>query len=676
MFFVSALLVALFSTLFETSIDRAFLATHDNDWTSAATALDEAFSQDPQTFEANNFHYLRGRIAENQNDWMRAREEFNWIGLENPLWPLAAWHALRASARLGDQASAEQLFAVLPRDFPSELKMQIARETGGPLALKIYQDVPTREARLERAKLQNDVATLWSLLRENKDDDVALDCARLVVLYAGAARDQMDVAQVFVNHRQFDEALQLYGQASADSAYAAEARYQIGRIEFQLQDYAKAIEVYRAIAKEFEGTNWQKDTEYQIALCYWRMGDYHSSEQAYLNYIRKYGSAGMEEGATRNLVDVYRVLGENQKAIQTLDRALMTRLSPATRQVFLFTKGKILYSQNRYAAAIPIFQQLRQMRLRAAPGAATPEEVEYFQALSQSKLGNRNAAETIWRKLSRDEFSYYGQRAAERLGQRAVENSTPACSSADSITPKYIETDLASFSHPVRTAIDPSSQAVTELVFLRLWDEAAFWIEHAPNRIPTRAAAEIAYLGGRYNRSITYADRLPKTESILALLYPPGYRQTICNAATAQKVDPLWLHAIIWQESKYNPLARSGASARGLMQFIPETAHTIAASAGISDLTIDKLYDPGVSIDLGARYWSSLLDQLKSPEMALAAYNGGADNVEKWKSKSSDPDLFVADIGFVETKKYVMSVFAARAAYGSLLKNKEVADGH
>ena len=54
--------------------------------------------------------------------------------------------------------------------------------------------------------------------------------------------------------------------------------------------------------------------------------------------------------------------------------------------------------------------------------------------------------------------------------------------------------------------------------------------------------------------------------------------------------------------------------------------------------------------------------------MALAAYNGGADNVEKWRSKASDPELFVADIGFAETKKYVLAVFAARAAYASLLK--------
>ena len=94
----------------------------------------------------------------------------------------------------------------------------------------------------------------------------------------------------------------------------------------------------------------------------------------------------------------------------------------------------------------------------------------------------------------------------------------------------------------------------------------------------------------------------------------------------------------------------------------------VAGSLGIVDLTIEQLYEPVTSIQLGARYWAILLNQLKSPEMALAAYNGGIDNVERWKNKSSDPDLFVADIGFSETKKYVMSVFAARAAYGSLAK--------
>ena len=671
MYLVSTLLVALFSTVFESSIDRAFTAAKMNDWPGASSALDEAFTQDPQTFDANNLHYLRGRIAENQNEWLRAREEFNKIPADNPLYSLAVWHALRASVQIHDEASAAQLLGALPREFPAELKMRIAREAGQPLAVKIYEDLSTREARLEQAKLQNDIRSMRDLLRENKDDDVALEAARLFAPRVLTSLDEIDVAQVFAAHRQFEQALLLYEKAAADPAHAADARYETGRVYFQLQNYRSAIDVYRAIVKDFEGTVWQKDTEYQIALSYWRMADYHNSETAFLDYIRKYGPAANKEAAIRNLVDVYRVLGENRKGVETIDRALMTRLSPVTRQVFLFTKAKILYSEKRYAAASAIFQQLGQMKLRSAAGAATSEEVQYFRALSQSKLGNKAAAEAIWRKLALDEFSYYGQRAAEKLGRtqsgRLAVSSTAACLPAESLT-VAVEADLANLRHPVRSEIS-RSDVVSELVFLRLWDEAAFWMERPGGaRIPPRAAAEIAYLAGRYNRSIFYADRLPKTESTLPLLYPAGYRQTICNAAMAQNVDPAWLHAIIWQESKYNPNARSGAAARGLMQFIPETAQAVAASAGMSEVTPDKLYDPAISIQLGAKYWSTLLGQLNSPEMALAAYNGGADNVEKWRSKASDPELFVADIGFAETKKYVLAVFAARAAYASLLK--------
>ena len=191
----------------------------------------------------------------------------------------------------------------------------------------------------------------------------------------------MQLAEVFTNHRVFDEALPLYRKASTDPTLAAEARYQIARIHFQQENYPLALEDYRSISKDFEGTDWQKEADYQIASCYWRLNDYKNSEKAYLDYIRKYGHNGMEEAATRNLADVYRVLGENQKAVALLDRALATQLSVSTRQVFLFTKAKILYSQKRYAAALVLFQQLGRTKLRSAPGSATTEEIQYFQAL-------------------------------------------------------------------------------------------------------------------------------------------------------------------------------------------------------------------------------------------------------------------------------------------------------
>jgi soluble lytic murein transglycosylase len=103
------------------------------------------------------------------------------------------------------------------------------------------------------------------------------------------------------------------------------------------------------------------------------------------------------------------------------------------------------------------------------------------------------------------------------------------------------------------------------------------------------------------------------------------------------------------------------------MQFIPDTANAIGPSIGMANLPLEKLFDPAISIRLGAAYWAALMDMFESPELALAAYNGGPGNVARWRDKSSDPELFVSDIGFVETKRYVMAVFSAHAAYASLV---------
>jgi soluble lytic murein transglycosylase-like protein/TolA-binding protein len=664
MSFVVTLLLLLGPTSFELKIDQAYSQIESQDWNGAAVTLDQAGAEQPAMFAANNFHYLRGRVAEHQGDWVRAKQEFAQIASDNPLYPLALWHYAVVATKLRDDAAVLNSVSSLPANFPRELKLRLAHEASRDVSLRVYQDDFSREARLERARALGDTKAIWNLIRENKDDDVALDAARIVAPTAETAADEMAIAEIFAGHRQFEEALPLYQRAANDKTSEAEVRFRIARIHFQQEKFALSIDEYRALIKDFPGTDWEKEADYQIPSCYWRLGDFRNSEKAYLDYIQKYGQAGMREAATRNLVDVYRALGENQKALTTLDRALATRLSIATQQVFLFTKAKILYTEKRYAAALAIFQQLGRVKLRSAPGSATEDEVKYFQALSQSKLGNKTAATTIWQQLARDRFSYYGQRAAEKLGKEGIPNTAPACLSERNTMSKNFETELASLRHPLRDDVDSSADIVSELVFLRLWDEAAEWLNWSNARPERRQAASIAYLGGQFDRSISFANRLPKTNANLPLQYPAGYRQLICDASSTRKTDPLWLQAIIWQESKYDPTSRSGAGARGLMQFIPETASAVAASIGMPSLSVEKLYDPAVSIQLGGAYWASLMEKFKSPEMALAAYNGGPDNVERWRSKSSDPELFVSDIGFVETKKYVMLVFAARAAYG------------
>src|SRR5204863_6802487 len=132
-------------TPFESAIDRAFTGIQIRDWLTAAAALDQANAEDPGVFAANNFSYLRGRVAENQGDWRRALEEFRKVGFGNPLYAASLWHAARASAKLGDEPATLEALALLPRNFPQELKIQLAKETGGNVALKLYQDLSTRE---------------------------------------------------------------------------------------------------------------------------------------------------------------------------------------------------------------------------------------------------------------------------------------------------------------------------------------------------------------------------------------------------------------------------------------------------------------------------------------------------------------------------------------------------
>jgi soluble lytic murein transglycosylase len=650
---------------FGKNLDEARIRVRAGDWHGAAASLDTAYSADSVLFDANNLHYLRGRAAESEADWRRAASEFEMLPPGSGLRPLAAWHAARAAVHLGDATHAEALFGELPSDFPVELKMQLARESPPNLALIIYGKLNSREARFQRARILNDNTALWALLRERNSDDVASECARLLADAATTPRDSLDVGKAFLAQRNFGNAIAQLQRAAIDPAIAAESWYQIGRTYFLREDYPRAVETYKAVTERYPKTDWQREAEYQIASSYWRLGQYADAEKAYSGYIAHYGDRA-DEGATRNLIDVYRVSGESAKAVSLIDLKLAGKVTTATRQVLLLVKAKILFSQDRFTAARDIFHQLGTMRLVSTPGGGTLEEVRYFEALAQSKLGNRSAAQTIWKTLAADQLSYFGQKSAERLGgPREMKALSSTCTTTTDPAVEAATQRFEAVTRPLRSQTDPDADAIADLVFMRLWDEAFTWLDRL-RRLDARTAADLAYLAGRYNRAIGYADRLPESDmAAWHFLYPAAYGPMICASSLTHSIDPLWLHAIIWQESKYDPNSESAASARGLMQFIPETERAVGERLGLQGLTPDQLYDPQISIRLGAQYWYELMSEFKFPELALAAYNGGPDNVRRWRAKmpNADVEFFVSDIGFTETKHYVQAVFAARAAY-------------
>lgn len=106
--------------------------------------------------------------------------------------------------------------------------------------------------------------------------------------------------------------------------------------------------------------------------------------------------------------------------------------------------------------------------------------------------------------------------------------------------------------------------------------------------------------------------------SALPAFVPDQFAAALSRAAQRWNVSATLLAAQLQRESGFNPLAISSAGARGIAQFMPDTA----AAYGLADPT-----DPAAAIDAQAHLMRDLLRQFGSVALALAAYNAGAERV-------------------------------------------------
>jgi soluble lytic murein transglycosylase len=143
-------------------------------------------------------------------------------------------------------------------------------------------------------------------------------------------------------------------------------------------------------------------------------------------------------------------------------------------------------------------------------------------------------------------------------------------------------------------------------------------------------------------------------------------------------IEKALVHSIIRQESEFNPTAKSGAGATGLMQLMHPTAKQIGRKIN-RPVTADSLKNPDTNVALGSNHLDQLIKQYKgSYVLAIAAYNAGGGNVNKWIKKNGDPRKFkrvdqvvawIESIPFVETRGYVQYVLSNLQIYRNLLLN-------
>ena len=148
---------------------------------------------------------------------------------------------------------------------------------------------------------------------------------------------------------------------------------------------------------------------------------------------------------------------------------------------------------------------------------------------------------------------------------------------------------------------------------------------------------------------------------LTSFIFPRKYKDIIEHVTTQYEVDPNLVYAIIKQESNFKENAKSSRGAIGLMQIITSTANEVVQTISSINEEYYNLYDPETNINVGVKYISELIQKFDGNiYLAIAAYNGGMGNVQKWfgadYSNYDTLQKVVDKIEFGETRKYVKNV--------------------
>ncbi|MBN1503956.1 MAG: transglycosylase SLT domain-containing protein [Candidatus Eisenbacteria bacterium] len=200
--------------------------------------------------------------------------------------------------------------------------------------------------------------------------------------------------------------------------------------------------------------------------------------------------------------------------------------------------------------------------------------------------------------------------------------------------------------------------------------------------------AQLYWRNGLYRRGVLTAERALATsgnrgltvrteEFLRKMTYPVCFAGAVYEHSRSQGVDPFLVLSVMKRESAFDPAAVSRAGAVGLMQLMPGTARSVAAYLGEEEEDID-LTDPEVNLKYGIWHLGRLVGRYSdSVVAALAAYNAGEGNAERWLSAArqggggparggADGFVYMESVSYRETRDYIHRVLADLLAYRSL----------
>jgi soluble lytic murein transglycosylase len=619
--------------------------------------------------------------------------------------PYAALYAGRAALRLSRPAEAARAAASILEDSPSDALAEAALElaiaaaeaeddaAAKRKALKALTERPVSSpaaARLRYLKASlaagdtAEATRMFHILHYDfaglqEAEDAVAEMKRVGVAPPAVTRDAaaraLARAERLFGLRQYAEARAAYDAARPhlDAEGRARAELRVAQSDYSLKKFQAAAPALRAIADKdgplaAEARHFYLNTLREMG----RTPEYVDGVAAFAAR----GEASWAERALNELGTFY--ILENEDALAAKVFADMYARFPAGAFAdrAAWRAGWWAYKDGDYAEAIRIFEGAAVTHRRAD---YRPSWL-YWAARAHGQLGHRAEALEGFRRVIADyRNSYYG-RAAVREVEAIQAAARPA--GAGPVSPARL-TLPAAITPGIRP---PNASTIEHLLAAGMFDEAIAELRRlqATGQGSPMIEATIGYAlnrQGKLRPGITAMRRaypqfmaeggeaLPL--GILQVIFPIDYWELIQTHATAKRLDPFLVAALVAQESTFQADVRSVANAWGLMQIIPATGRRYATTLGIKPFATSRLTDPEINVRIGTTYFSDLLRQFGDAAPALAAYNAGENRVERWLAERPgvDRDEFIDDIPFPETQNYVKRILGTAEDYRILYGN-------
>ena len=674
---------------------QAAQALRQNNLQAARQQLDEVAAQHPG--EAARARVVAGLYAHEAGDRALAGQLLSASSVSGG--PLEDWRLYllaRDAAGRGDFAQARETYGRLIGGTPdSPLRplayiesAELAAEHGEPrIALGLI--AAARQAGIDGTPAEELEGLAWKIGRQLEDEQVQREAGRRLLVTDPLSSEAVQVVRTF---RALDGDLDWSRLLSTPEILQRAQSFLDG------DSTRAALSTLEEVAEEERGFEWHL----MKARCLTRGGDGRdalallgtllpatSQEKAGLEWERVLATAEAGDPASasayletltssrvsleisrdslRRLYKDFREAGLFEPALATL--RLLRRVDPGdeTGAADLWELGWRQYQNGNAAGAVGYWTELAELY----PDDGDAQRGRYWKARALEDLGQPERAREAYRDLvaSSDTSDFYGRQAMARLGEiPPAENEGMALAQAPAgawpAEPALRRAKLLSdlgldelASQEIALAADRSNRrdvlALKGLILCRRGEQRS-------GLVLLREAFPV--LGGPYQSSVP--------AEVLFAYYPLEYADQIRACARETGLPGHIIAGIIRQESAFDPRATSPVGARGLMQLMPQTAREVSRKVGIP-YAPERLYEPEVSVLLGATYFRELLDRFDgNVELALVSYNGGPNRIQRLWKESGRPAVELAD--FVETldldesRNYVKRILVLADSYRQL----------